>query len=232
MIGAILAVAGSVMSGVQAFQANKKQKQAESSAKLLAIQAKNLKLTNAYEALKVADAGERLAMEYGAAADVSQLEALKASPEGAVGGVAGVAREGTLRDLEIGAALSEKEMETDRLRAEGRRLTNTENYLGQKEMLNAQIMGAQAAAADASASKNAAITNIVTAAGNAVKESDSSEDDYNKDQRKANRDQRKENRKQKKYLGDYNKNSGLNDQAGIFESENIDDPSQLGGLFS
>ena len=230
MIGSILAVAGAVMSGVQAFQQNKKQKQAEASAKVLANQAKDLKLTNAYEALQVADAGERLAMEYGAAADISQLEALKASPEGAIAGVSMLGTD--QRNLEIGAALSEKEAETNRLRAEGKRLTDTENFLAQKEMITGRIMGAQAAASDASASKNAAIANIVTAAGSAVKESDSEENDYTKDQRKADRDQKKENKKKKKYLGDYNKNSYLYDQAGIFESGNIDNPSLLGSLFS
>jgi len=239
MVGAILAVAGTVMSGVQAYQANQKQKQAEASAKVLANQAKNLKLTNAYEALQVADAGERLAMEYGAAADVSQLEALKASPEGAVGGVAALAGQTTQRNLEIGAALSEKEAERDRLKAEGQRLADTENFRTQQDMLNAQILGAQTAAADAEAAKNAAIQSAVSGAGSALEQSMPAGGDYKSGERQALRAENRAERQAESAYKKKMKKSNIDDfgmnteatQADVFGMNNIDDPYQLGELY-
>jgi hypothetical protein len=231
MVGSILQVAGVVMSGVQAYQANQKQKQAEASAVALANQAKNLKLTNAYADLKVADAGEKLALEYGAAADVSQLEALKASPEGAVA-VAGVAREGTLRDLEIGAALSEKEAERNRLRAEGQRLADTENFRTQQDMLSQQIQGAQTAAADAEATKNAAITSAVSGAGSVLEQSMPAGGDYKSEQRQADRSLRQANRAATKSSKKTNVSEfGVENQANVFGMNNVDDPYQLGELY-
>ena len=231
MVGAILQVAGAVMSGVQAYQANQKQKQAEASATALANQAKNLKLTNAYEALQVADAGERLALEYGLARDVDALEALKASPEGAVGGVAGVAREGTLRNLEIGAALSEKEAERDRLKAEGQRLADTENFRTQQDILNAQILGAQTAAADAEAAKNAAIQSAVSGAGSALEQSMPAGGDYKSGERQALRAEKRAAKaaKTKTNVSEY----GIENQTNIseFGMNKIEDPYELGVLY-
>jgi hypothetical protein len=168
MIGTVLAIAGTVMSGVQAIQQNQKKKQAEASAKALANQAKEMKMKNAFAGLQVADKGERLAMEYGAQADISALEALKASPEGAVGGVAALANQTRQRDLEIGAALSEKEAERDRQVAAGQQVADMENFRTQQDILSNQISGAQMAAADAEAQRNAAIQGAVTNAASAV----------------------------------------------------------------
>jgi hypothetical protein len=226
MIGAILAVAGAVVGGVQAYQANQKKKAADASAKVLANQAKNLKLTNAYENLQVADAGERLAMEYGAAADVSQLEALKSSPEGAVGGVSALANQSNQRNLEIGAALSEKEAERDRLKAEGQRLADTENFRTQQEILSSQIQGAQMASADAEAERNAAITSAVSGAGSALEQSMPAGGDYKSGERQA---LRTEKRAAKKTT---NVNAfGLDNQSDVFGMNNVEDPYQLGELY-
>lgn len=168
MIGTILGIASAVAGGVQAIQANQKKKQAEASAKALANQAKEMKMKNAFATLQVSDKGERLAMEYGAAADMAALEALKASPEGAVGGASMLANQARQRDLEIGAALSDKEFERDTMVAQGQQVADVENFRTQQDILSNQIMGAQQAVADAEATRNAAITGAVSSAAGAI----------------------------------------------------------------
>lgn len=181
MIGTILGIASAVAGGVQAIQANQKKKQAEASAKALANQAKEMKMKNAFAALQVSDKGERLAMEYGAAADMAALEALKASPEGAVGGASMLANQARQRDLEIGAALSDKEFERDAMVAQGQQTADLENFRTQQYILSNQIVGAQQAAADAEATRNAAITGAVSSAAGAIESVGANENlDYKK----------------------------------------------------
>jgi hypothetical protein len=168
MIGTILALAGAVASGVQAINQNQKKKQAEASAMALTKQAKEMKMQNAFKGLQVADQGERLAMEYGAAADQSALEAMKASPEGAVGGVAAVQNQADQRNLQIGAALSDKEMQRDQMVAQGQQQADYVNFQTQQNILENQITGAQTAAADATAARNAAITGAIQGVAGAI----------------------------------------------------------------
>jgi hypothetical protein len=168
MIGTILALAGAVASGVQAINQNQKKKQAEASAAALVKQAKEMKMQNAFKGLRVADQGERLAMEYGAAQDQAALEALKASPEAAVGGVAGVANQADQRNLQIGAQLSDKEMQRDQMVAQGQMQADYANFQNQQNILENQITGAQTAAADATAARNSAITGAITGVAGAI----------------------------------------------------------------
>lgn len=168
MIGSILAIAGAVASGAQAIAQNQKKKQAEASAISLATQAKEMKMQNAFAGLQVSDQGERLAMEYGAQADVSSLEALKSSPESAVGGVAALADQTRKRDLEVGAMLSEKEADRDRLVATGQQVADVENFRTQQNILGKQIEGAQTAASDATAARDAAITGAISGVASGI----------------------------------------------------------------
>lgn len=192
MIGTVIGIASAVASGVQAIQQNQKKKAAEASAKALANQAKEMKMKNAFAALQVSDKGERLAMEYGAASDVAALEALKSSPEAAVGGVANLANQTRQRDLEIGAALSDKQFQRDAMVAQGQQVADVENFRTQQDILSNQIVGAQTAAADAEATRNAAITNAVSSTAGAIESIAGNENlDANKEKRAANRKSRR-----------------------------------------
>lgn len=167
MIQAIMAVAGTVMGGVQAYQAHQKQRQAEASAKALATQAKNLKMSNSYTALQISDQGERLAMAQGAATDVAALEALKASPEGAIAGVSMLGTD--QRNLEIGAALSQREQEVNIERARRKEIEDLANFENKQRIIDKSLEGALAAAEDAKAEKNKAIKGMVGSAASGIK---------------------------------------------------------------
>ena len=221
MIQAIMAVAGTVMGGVQAYQANQKQKQAEASAKALATQARNLKMSNSYTALQISDQGEQLAMAQGVATDVAALEALKASPEGAIAGASKVGEMAGQRNLEIGAALSQREQEVNIERARRKEIEDLAEFQNKQKRLDESLAGAQLAAADAEAEKKKAIQGMVGSAASGIKSIGTADNSGGG-------------------APDPNEKSEIQDSIDTFSNSindtgsayNINDPNQLGQLFS
>ena len=221
MIQAIMAVAGTVMGGVQAYQANQKQKQAEASAKALATQARNLKMSNSYTALQISDQGEQLAMAQGVATDVAALEALKASPEGAIAGASKVGEMAGQRNLEIGAALSQREQEVNIERARRKEIEDLAEFQNKQKRLDESLAGAQLAAADAEAEKKKAIQGMVGSAASGIKSIGTADNSGGG-------------------APDPNEKSEIQDSIDTFSNSindtgsayNINDPTQLGQLFS
>lgn len=169
MIQAVMAVAGTVMGGVQAYQAHQKQRQAEASAKALATQARNLKMSNSYTALQISDQGERLAIAKGAVTDVDVLEALKTSAEGTIVGASKVGEMAGQRNLEIGAALSQREQEVNIERARRKEIEDLAEFKDKQERLDKSLEGAQLAIVDTETEKNKAIKGMVGSAASGIK---------------------------------------------------------------
>lgn len=178
MVGAILAVAGAVMSGVQAYQANQKKKAAENSAKVLANQAKNLKTSGSSTPLQVGKTPYELAMMYNAQAAQSALGAVGTSAEGTIGGVPAIVNQLQQGNLEQSAALSAEQSRIDIERARINEIRDAEERQRQLDIFDAERASKEAEAADAEAARNAAIQSAVSGAGSALEQSMPAGGDY------------------------------------------------------
>ena len=178
MVGAILAVAGAVASGVQAYQQNQKKKAAENSARVLANQAKNLKTSGSSTPLQVNKTPYELAMMYNAQAAESALGAVGTSAEGAIGGVPAIVNQLQQGNLEQSAALGAEQSKIDIERARISEIRDAEERQRQLDIFNTERANEEAKAADAEAARNAAIQSAVSGAGSALEQSMPESRDY------------------------------------------------------
>ena len=164
-----LAVAGLGMSAAQFLAAQKAQKQANNAATSAANEFSKIKEQNAFSAVQVPTLGFDLAqqgIDRQTAASVNALQGVGA--EGVIGGIGTVARENNQAELELASQANEAKYQRDTNQAEAQSLINARKATREEDLSLAKLGGAQAASAQASANKNAAIEGMLGSLGTAV----------------------------------------------------------------
>jgi hypothetical protein len=162
IISAGVALAGVGMSAAQAVKADKEKKKAQASATAAANAFKNIKETNAYSGIQVPTIGTDLASQRMNQQAMAGLGALQGTgAEGVLGGVGQLQEATNAAQLDIAAQQNEAQFNRDLTEAGAQMGIEERRQNREMSLYDAQLTGAQAAAANAQANKNAAITGMV-----------------------------------------------------------------------
>lgn len=163
--GVITAVAGLGLTAYQMYQSSEDQKAAESASKQAAQQLKSIKETNPYSAVQAPDVSA-LAFQQNAAMQASTVEALQGmGAEGAaqIAQVDQIARANALQASESQASINyQRDIEEAKAGAD----IEMRRAMREGDIASMELSGAQLAAAEAKAKKQAGAANLVTGVGN------------------------------------------------------------------
>ena len=169
VISAGVALAGVGLSVNQAVQADKERKRAQQAASAAANRMKNIKEENAFKNIEMPTLGFELAQQSADRAMMSGIQSVQgAGAEAVIGALPGMMQAGSEQQLQLAAQANEAQMGLEMAKAEAQQGANMRNTLGQREFLQTQLQGAQDAAAQAQANKQAGITGAVQGIGTAA----------------------------------------------------------------
>lgn len=169
VISAGVALAGVGMSVNQAVQADKERKKAQQAASAAANRMKNIKEENAFKDVEMPTLGFELAQQSADRAMMSGVQSVQgAGAEAVIGALPGMMQVGSEQQLQLAAQANEAQMGLEMAKAEAQQGANMRNTMAQREFATMQLQGAQGAAAQAQADKQAGIMGAVQGLGSAV----------------------------------------------------------------
>ena len=169
VISAGVALAGVGMSVNQAVQADKERKKAQQAASAAANRMKNIKEENAFKDVEMPTLGFELAQQSADRAMMSGVQSVQgAGAEAVIGALPGMMQVGSEQQLQLAAQANEAQMGIEMAKAEAQQGANMRNTMAQREFATMQLQGAQGAAAQAQADKQAGIMGAVQGLGSAV----------------------------------------------------------------
>lgn len=169
VISAGVALAGVGLSVNQAVQADKERKRAQQAATAAANRMKNIKEENAFKDVEMPTLGFELAQQSADRAMMSGVQSVQgAGAEAVIGALPGMMQVGSEQQLQLAAQANEAQMNLDLQKAQAQQMANARNTMAQQEMALYELQGAQGAAAQAQANKQAAIMGAVQGLGSAV----------------------------------------------------------------
>ena len=169
VISAGVALAGVGMSVNQAVQADKERKKAQQAASAAANRMKNIKEENAFKNIEMPTLGFELAQQSADRAMMSGIQSVQgAGAEAVIGALPGMMQVGSEQQLQLAAQANEAQMGLDITKAEAQQGANMRNTMAEREMELYRLEGAQGAAAQAQANKQAGIAGAVQGLGSAA----------------------------------------------------------------
>jgi hypothetical protein len=169
VISAGVALAGVGMSVNQAVQADKERKKAQQAASAAANRMKNIKEENAFKNIEMPTLGFELAQQSADRAMMSGVQSVQgAGAEAVIGALPGMMQVGSEQQLQLAAQANEAQMGLDMAKAEAQQGANMRNTMAEREMELYRLEGAQGAAAQAQANKQAGIAGAVQGLGSAA----------------------------------------------------------------
>jgi hypothetical protein len=164
MFGLVTGALGLAGSAVQLFQGISKGREAKKAAEAgfkKAMGTKNVDKTSALQSPDI----RKLSQDATARNTAASVQAIKdLGPEGAAN-IAGIYQQALSSDLEAGQAQAQQDFMTDRIIAANKQELANQEYEKQLDLHTGTILGAQAAAADASEMTTAAMGGLATSAG-------------------------------------------------------------------
>lgn len=162
-----LHVGGAIFSGIQAYQANQKAKEASRAAEQFASQFASIQEENAFSGLKVPDISS-LAFDRNAQTQAQTIEALRGSGAEGAGMVTAVNKQAS--DTNVGIAEDQAKLmyQRDMTEAQAQQQINQGKAQREADLSSWRMIGAQQASADQAGIKNQAIANAFTGVGNAI----------------------------------------------------------------
>ena len=169
VISAGVALAGVGMSVNQAVQADKERKKAQQAATAAANRMKNIKEENAFKNIEMPTLGFELAQQSADRAMMSGVQSVQgAGAEAVIGALPGMMQVGSEQQLQLAAQANEAQMGLDITKAEAQQGANMRNTMAERELELYRLEGAQGAAAQAQANKQAGIAGAVQGLGSAA----------------------------------------------------------------
>jgi hypothetical protein len=169
VISAGVALAGVGLSVNQAVQADKEKKRAQGAATAAANRMKNIKEENAFKNIEMPTLGFELAQQSADRAMMSGIQSVQgAGAEAVIGALPGMMQVGSEQQLQLAAQANEAQMGLDLKKAEAQQMANARNTMAERDFVTMQLEGAQGAAAQAQADKQAGIMGAVQGLGTAV----------------------------------------------------------------
>lgn len=169
VISAGVALAGVGLSVNQAVQADKERKRAQQAATAAANRMKNIKEENAFKNIEMPTLGFELAQQSADRAMMSGVQSVQgAGAEAVIGALPGMMQVGSEQQLQLAAQANEAQMNLDLQKAQAQQMANARNTMAQQEMALYELQGAQGAAAQAQANKQAGIAGAVQGLGSAA----------------------------------------------------------------
>jgi hypothetical protein len=169
VISAGVALAGVGLSVNQAVQADKEKKRAQGAATAAANRMKNIKEENAFKNIEMPTLGFELAQQSADRAMMSGVQSVQgAGAEAVIGALPGMMQVGSEQQLQLAAQANEAQMGLDLKKAEAQQMANARNTMAERDFATMQLQGAQGAAAQAQADKQAGIMGAVQGLGTAV----------------------------------------------------------------
>lgn len=169
VISAGVALAGVGMSVNQAVQADKERKRAQQAASAAANRMKNIKEENAFKNIDMPTLGFELAQQSADRAMMSGIQSVQgAGAEAVIGALPGMMQAGSEQQLQLAAQANEAQMGLELSKAQAQQEANARTAMAQREMALYELEGAQSAAAQAQANKQAGITGAIQGLGTAV----------------------------------------------------------------
>jgi hypothetical protein len=155
-------VAGLGMNVAQAIKAKKDKESAQKAASAAAAQLKGVKEQDAFAQVQVPTLGYELAQQSMDRSTKGAIEAARgAGAEGVIGAVPGVLQASNEAALNLAAQAGETAFNRDLYQAQNKAGIEQRKALREAEIYATELTGAQQAAADAQATRNAAITGAV-----------------------------------------------------------------------
>jgi hypothetical protein len=153
-----LAVASTGMSVYQGIQAAKKEDNANEAAATAAQDAKRISEVDKFASLEVPTLGLDLAQQNIQARQAQNIQALQESgAAGVLGGLTAANQQAQAQDLQLAAQGQEAQAQRDVMQAQNAQQIEANRVARQTGLVNAQLGGAQTAAAEARNTKNQAI---------------------------------------------------------------------------
>jgi hypothetical protein len=169
VISAGVALAGVGLSVNQAVQADKEKKRAQGAATAAANRMKNIKEENAFKNIEMPTLGFELAQQSADRAMMSGIQSVQgAGAEAVIGALPGMMQVGSEQQLQLAAQANEAQMGLEMAKAEAQQGANMRNTMAERDFATMQLQGAQGAAAQAQADKQAGIMGAVQGLGSAV----------------------------------------------------------------
>ena len=156
-------------SGIQAYNANQRRKEADEAAMQFAAQQRALRETDMVSGLQLPDLGAKLAVQtLGQQMATYAKGMVQSGAAGALGGIPQLAAAGSDAALKIAADLSDLQYARDKFVATNQQEIQQRDIKRQSDMLTSQLVGAQSASAMAKAERDQAIATGVTAVGEGI----------------------------------------------------------------
>lgn len=169
VIGVGIAAAGVGLSINQAVQADKERKQAQQAATAAANRMKNIKEENAFKNIEMPTLGFELAQQ---SADRQMMAGIQtaqgAGAEAVIGALPGMMQVGAEQQLQLASMGNQAQMDLALQKAQAQQGVNFREAQAKRDFAESELTGAQLAAAQAEANKQAAIQGAIQGAGSAV----------------------------------------------------------------